>query len=129
MTKVKQQYTMDKRWSVSGLGKTGQLHVKEITFWHKRFTLLSFPTLVITECGRAKSLQSCPTLCSTMDCSPPGSSVHGMLQARIREWVVMPSSKGSSGYQFFNHKVLLKTLVIIQINCNALLILCAYLYK
>ena len=44
----------------------------------------------------AKSLQSCPTLCNPMDCSPPGSSVYGILQARIREWVAMPSSKGSS---------------------------------
>ena len=33
----------------------------------------------------AKSLQSCPTLCNPMDCSPPGSSVHGILQARILE--------------------------------------------
>ena len=33
----------------------------------------------------AKSLQSCPTLCDSMDCSPPGSSVHGSLQARIQE--------------------------------------------
>ena len=32
----------------------------------------------------------------TMDCSPPGSSVHGILQARILEWVSMPSSRGSS---------------------------------
>ena len=31
-----------------------------------------------------------------MDCSPPGSSVHGILQARILEWVAMPSSMGSS---------------------------------
>ena len=43
-----------------------------------------------------KSLQSCPTLCDPMDCSPPGSSVHGILQARIMEWVAMPFSKGSS---------------------------------
>ena len=40
----------------------------------------------------AKSIQSCPTLCDPMDCSPPGSSVHGILQARILEWVAMPSS-------------------------------------
>ena len=39
---------------------------------------------------------SCPTLCDPVDCSPPGSSVHGILQARILEWVVMPSSRGSS---------------------------------
>ena len=43
-----------------------------------------------------KSLQSCPTLCDPMDCSLPGSSVHGTLQARILEWVAMPSSRGSS---------------------------------
>ena len=36
------------------------------------------------------------TLCDPMDCSPPGSSVHGILQARILEWVAMPSSRGSS---------------------------------
>ena len=40
--------------------------------------------------------QSYPTLCNPMDCSPPGSSVHGILQARILEWVAMPSSRGSS---------------------------------
>ena len=43
-----------------------------------------------------KSRQSCPTLCNPMDCSPPGSSVHGISQARILEWVAMPSSRGSS---------------------------------
>ena len=41
---------------------------------------------------RAKSLQSFPSLCDLMDCSPPGSSVHGILQARILEWVTMPYS-------------------------------------
>ena len=40
--------------------------------------------------------QSCLTLCDPMDCSPPGSSVHGILQARILEWVAMPSSGESS---------------------------------
>ena len=44
----------------------------------------------------AKSLQSCLTLCDPMDYSLPGSSVHGILQARVLEWVVMPSSRGSS---------------------------------
>ena len=40
--------------------------------------------------------QSCSTRCDTMDCSPPGSSVHGILQARILEWVAMSSCRGSS---------------------------------
>ena len=44
----------------------------------------------------AKSLQSCLTLCDPMDCSSPGSSVHGILQARILEWVAMPPSRGPS---------------------------------
>ena len=38
---------------------------------------------------RAKLLQSCPTLCDPMDCSLPGFSVHGILQARVQEWVVI----------------------------------------
>ena len=37
--------------------------------------------------------QSCPTLCDPTDCSPPGSSVHGILQARILEWVAISFSK------------------------------------
>ena len=44
----------------------------------------------------AKSLQSCPTLYNPMDCSLPGSSVRGILQARVLEWVAMPSSSESS---------------------------------
>ena len=45
---------------------------------------------------RAKSLQSCLTLCDPIDCIPPGSSVHRILQSRILEWVAMPFSRGSS---------------------------------
>ena len=40
--------------------------------------------------------QSCPTLCDPMDCRPPGSSVHGILQARILEWVAMPFSNNET---------------------------------
>ena len=40
--------------------------------------------------------QSCPTLCDPMDCSPPGSSVHGISLARILEWVAISYSRGSS---------------------------------
>ena len=40
--------------------------------------------------------QSCPTLCDSMDCSPPGSSIHGILQARILEWVAISFSRESS---------------------------------
>ena len=47
-------------------------------------------------CAHGKSLHSCPTPCHPKDCSPSGSSVHGILQARILEWVAMASSRGSS---------------------------------
>ena len=40
--------------------------------------------------------QSSPTLCDPEDCSPPGSSIHGILQARILEWVAISFSRGSS---------------------------------
>ena len=49
-----------------------------------------------SKCMYAKSLQSCLTLCDPMDCSPSGSSVHGILQARILEWVAIPFSGESS---------------------------------
>jgi len=38
--------------------------------------------------------QSCPTLCDPVDCSPPGSSVHGIFQARILQWVAISFSRG-----------------------------------
>ena len=51
----------------------------------------------LTVCVCAYSVaQSCLTSCDPMDCSPPGSSVRGSLQARIWEWAAMPSSRGSS---------------------------------
>ena len=46
----------------------------------------------IAAAAAAKSLQSCPTLCNPMNCSPPGSSVHGILQARTMEWAAISYS-------------------------------------
>ena len=46
-------------------------------------------------CMHAKSLKLSPTLCYPRDGSSPGSSVHGILQARILEWGAMPSARGS----------------------------------
>ena len=56
------------------------------------------PTFLFSRymCVCAKSLQLYLTLCDPMDCNTPGSFVHGILQARILEWVAMPSSRGSS---------------------------------
>jgi len=57
----------------------------------------------------AKSLQLCPTLCDPMDCSPPGSSVHGILQARTLEWVAISSSNA------WKWKVKVKSLSRVQL--------------
>ena len=46
--------------------------------------------------SEVKVAWSCSTLCNSMDCSLPGFSVHGILQARILEWVAIPFSRGSS---------------------------------
>ena len=51
---------------------------------------------VPAKCPTRLCLQLCPTLWDPIECSPPGSSVHGVLQARILEWVAMPLSRGSS---------------------------------
>ena len=51
---------------------------------------------LLVTCARAKLPQSCLPLCDQMDCRLPGSSVLGIIQARILEWVAMPSSRGSS---------------------------------
>ena len=52
----------------------------------------------LLQCMKVKSetevAQSCLTLCDPMDCSAPGSSVHGILQARTLEWVAIPFSRG-----------------------------------
>ena len=66
----------------------------------------------------AKSLQLCLPLCNSMNSSPPGSSVHEILQARILEWIVMPSFRGSPQprdrtcvsymYVFYNYDSALK---------------------
>ena len=47
--------------------------------------------------------QSCPTLCDPMDCSPSGSSVHGISQERILEWVAISFSRGSSWLRDWSH--------------------------
>ena len=58
----------------------------------------------ICTCIGVKSLQSCLTLCDTMDSSPTCSSVHGILQARILEWVSMPFSRESTHLSCLLHR-------------------------
>ena len=52
----------------------------------------------------AKSLQSCPTLCDPIDGSPPGSSIHGILQARVLEWGAVAFSASSPTLNLSQHQ-------------------------
>ena len=58
----------------------------------------TLPTIlqILGHSEKVKVAQSGPTLCDPMDCSLPGSSVHGILQKGILEWVAIPFSRGSS---------------------------------
>ena len=58
--------------------------------------LLDWSNLGTCSESESEVAQSCPTLCDPMDCSLPGSSLHGILQARILEWVAISFSRGSS---------------------------------
>ena len=85
-------------WLVYSHGMASGLTDKE---WSKRakwklVKLFLWPSIRSHSSLCAKSLQLCPTLCDPMDCSLPGASVHGILQARILEWVAMPFSRESS---------------------------------
>ena len=84
--------------SIHGISQARILKWVAISFSRGIFPTqgLNLGLLHCRQCVCAKSLQSCPTLCDPVDCSPPGSSVHGILQARILEWVTMPFSRGPS---------------------------------
>ena len=84
-------------WKIPWTEKAGRL---QSTGSQKSRTQLS--DFYLYACLGVKSRHSCPILCSPMDCSLPSSSVHGILQARILEWVAMPSSRGFSLNQGLN---------------------------
>ena len=86
-------------WSPGVFGGQGGLvccssWVAKSRTWLSEWTELDGEYMPLCMC--VKSLQLCLTLCDTMNCSLPGSSVHGILHARILEWVAMPSSMRSS---------------------------------
>ena len=72
---------------------------RDFVKWFQLFDSMFFGRIygvIIMVCLHAKLLQLCLILCDPMDCSPPGSLVHGILQARILVWIAMPSSRASS---------------------------------
>ena len=72
-----------------------------VVYWFESFNVIMLITIRKHTCMHTCEMkvlvaQLCPTLCNPMDCSPPGSSVHGISQARTLEWVATPFSRGSS---------------------------------
>ena len=81
-----------KAFFFSPVGITWKIFLKAFIFFLLLFQVHTPFCLLMC----AKSLSSCLTLCDPVDCSLPGSSFHGILQAKILEWVAMLSSGGSS---------------------------------
>ena len=84
-------------WMGGGLGENGYMYMYG---WVPSPFTWNYHNIISQLCSNTKcmlmyvkSLQSCSTCCDHLDCSPPGSSVHGIFQERILEWVVMPSSR------------------------------------
>ena len=65
----------------------------ETVFWIARWETKIMLSLLTV---KVLVTQSCPTLCDPMDCSPPGSSLHGIVQARVLEWIAISFYRGSS---------------------------------
>ena len=80
--RILHQYFYIKKWIL-----------RNLKIWMVISESFNFPYFA---CVYAKLLQSHSTFCNSMYCSPQGSSIHGILQARILEWVAMPFSRGSS---------------------------------
>ena len=76
--------------------------------------------------SESKVAQSCPTLCDPMDCSPPGSSGHGIFQARVLEWGAIAFS--NLHYRKDEKKELLRKTDITEDGTNVYLLYLAYRY-
>ena len=63
--------------------------------WERKMELEESGSLT-SDCGYCLVSKSYPNICDPVDCNPQGFSVHGIFQARILQWVAMPSSRGSS---------------------------------
>ena len=105
MLRLETRMKVFSEWSVAKSSFSKQNYSeKHLSEWRVCETWLFLPTFCLmwdpgtrSTCVPACSVtQSCLTLCDPMDCSPPGSSVHGILQARILEWVAISYSRGSS---------------------------------
>ena len=78
----------------------------QIRFYYRLLQDLEYSPQCYTVGPCCLLLQLCPTLCDPLDCSPPGSSVHGVSQARILEWVAISFSRGIFPIQGLNTRPL-----------------------
>ena len=82
---------------------------EKIEYKSQRLSKMKSKAGIIRLCVNARLLQSCLTLCDSMDCSLPGSSVHGILQARILEWITSndldynSQSSGKIAHKYINN--------------------------
>ena len=87
-------------WACSGRLPSYRGGISGFTSWYthcpgRTFTLPVVELITQSE-SESEVAQSCQTLCDPMDCSLPGSSVNGILQARVLEWIAISFSRGSS---------------------------------
>ena len=80
--------------SIGVFSSESAVHIKWPKYWSFSF---SMEVAALIRKSESEVAQSClPTLCNPMDCSLPGSSLHGIFHARVLEWVAISSSRGSS---------------------------------
>ena len=70
-----------------------QINIELKEFLPEQMKSITIILELVIAAAAAKSLQSCPTLCDPTDYSPPGSSVHGIFQARVLEWDAIAFSR------------------------------------
>ena len=87
----------------------------------------------LLQCMKVKSesevAQSCPTLCDPMDCSLPGSSIHGIFQARVLEWAAIAfSAEELVAYKYWNNFVIISQLCVCICVCIFVCTCCLTIY-
>ena len=86
---------IDPPWKLK-LAPCKQIPVMHFSVYIHRDLQIHISNVVVKEESESDITQSCRTLCGPMDCSPPHSSVHGIFQARVLEWVIISFSRRSS---------------------------------
>ena len=97
------------QWSITTIQHLTLWLIRQLIFPNPNcmfFNLFTFSELQHLQCAAASGphftrkhsevAQLCPTLCNPLDCSLPGTSVHGIFQARVLEWIAISFSRGSS---------------------------------